>query len=65
LQSRSLFSAPLLPANPVATGELPVLSKNRAADEPDIGAVRMAVDLAAQKTGALVSKIGSSIKHVF
>jgi hypothetical protein len=65
LQSHSLIPAPLALENPVSTVELPVVSENRVVDEHELGTVRMAVDLAAKKTGAFVSKVGTSIKRVF
>jgi len=65
LQPHSQLSALIIPEAPAATSKLPVLSGSRALEEPDIGAVRLAVDLASKRTGAFVSKVGTSIKRVF
>jgi hypothetical protein len=65
LSSHSLLSELVIPEVPVAYSEYSVLSNNNTMDEPDLGAVRQAVGLAAKKTGDAVSKIGISLKRVF
>jgi transcriptional regulator with XRE-family HTH domain len=64
LQSESQIPELLIPTTSLA-GELLILPENRGLDEPDPGAVRQAVDLAAKKTGAAVSKVRASLKRVF
>ncbi len=63
--SHTLLSEPGISGAIAPSGELPVFSGNRPSDEPDPGAVRQAVDLAARKTGAFVSRIGTSVRRVF
>ncbi len=65
LHSHTMLSELVIPATPVDSGELPVLSGDSTLNEPDLGPVRQAVDLAAKKTGTFVSKVGTSIKRVF
>jgi len=63
--SHTLLSGLVILERPVPSSEFLVLSGNRPLDEPDPGAVRQAVDLAARKTGAFVSKVSTSLKRVF
>ena len=63
-QSQSLLSELLVPKAPVASPEAPAPDKPTL-DDPDPGAVRQAVDLAAKKTGTFASKVGASLKRVF
>lgn len=65
LSSHTLLSELVIPEVPVDFSEFRVLSVNSTPDEPDLGAVRQAVDLAAKKTGAAVSKVGVSLKRLF
>jgi transcriptional regulator with XRE-family HTH domain len=65
LHSRTLLSERVLPEAPVPSGTIPVVSGNPSSDEPELGAVRQAVDLAAKKTGTFVSRVGTSLKRVF
>jgi transcriptional regulator with XRE-family HTH domain len=65
LSSHSLLSKLVIPEVPIAFSEYSVLSENSTTDEPDLGAVRQAVGLAAKKTGDAVSKMGISLKRVF
>ncbi len=63
--SHTLQSELVMAEMPVRSSELPVLAINRPQDEPELGAVRQALDLAARKTGSFVSKVGTSVKRVF
>jgi len=65
LSPHSLLSDLVIPEVPVAVSEYSVLSDDSTMDEPDPGAVRQAVGLAAKKTGDAVSKMGISLKRVF
>jgi transcriptional regulator with XRE-family HTH domain len=64
IQSHDLLSEPVILDAPVALGELQPFSI-RTLKEPDLGAVRQAVDLAAKKTGTFISKVSTSLKRVF
>ena len=65
LSPNPLLSELVIPEVPVAFSEFSVLSDKSTMDEPDLGAVRQAVGLAAKKTGDAVSKMGISLKRVF
>jgi transcriptional regulator with XRE-family HTH domain len=65
LSSHTLLSELVIPEVSFAFNEFSVLSGDSTMDEPDLGAVRQAMDVAAKKTGAAVSKIGISLKRVF
>jgi transcriptional regulator with XRE-family HTH domain len=65
LHSHTLLSELIIPATTVPPGELPAFSGNSTLNEPEIGTVRQAMDLAAKKTGTFVSKVEASIKRVF
>jgi transcriptional regulator with XRE-family HTH domain len=64
IQSHDLLSELVIPEVPIAPGELQAFSI-RTLDEPDLGAVRQAVDLATKKTSTFISKVSASIKHAF
>jgi transcriptional regulator with XRE-family HTH domain len=63
-QSHDLLSELVIPEVPVAQGELQAFSI-RTLDQPDLGAVRQAVDLATKKTSTFISKVSTSIKRAF
>ncbi len=65
LHSHTLLSELALPEAPEASSELHAISGSRTLNEPELGAVRQALDLATKKTGTFVSKVSVSIKRGF
>jgi transcriptional regulator with XRE-family HTH domain len=64
-QSESLLSTPMISESPLAWSDLPGFPDDLTRDGSDLGPVRQAINVAAKKTGAFVSKVGTSVKRVF
>lgn len=65
LPPQNRLSELVIPDVPPVTNGSPVLLDGSTPDQPDLGAVRQAMDLAAKKTGTVVSKVSASVKRIF